>query len=220
MVFIRDLEHPAEKDWHALALPASGCTINMLVPELWIACYTDECLSQSLGDRCHSLVKACLSFMWSLLLPLHGLCWPAISDSNLISPTSVMGYFFHYFRDLIYRVNSITWKKEFFMTWRTSSFWRLTWCWLFILVVSKAWGLNFSEWQYIHMLVLFLKDMKYCMFSHFSYTTVSKNDLCTMLSKTSYTFVTDTKKLCGIEPGLTLKRLTHWYDSDCNRQIC
>jgi len=26
------------------------------------------------------------------------------------------------------------------------------------------------------MLVLFPKDMKYCMFSHFSYTTTCKND--------------------------------------------
>lgn len=146
MVFIKELEHPPEKDGYACAPFMPGYTINMLVPELGIACHTDECLSQFLGDRCHSLVKACLSFMWSLLLPLLGLCWPAISDSNLISPTSVMGYFFHYFRDLIYRVNSITWKEEFFMTWRTSSFWGLTWCWLFILVISKAWGLNIREW--------------------------------------------------------------------------
>ena len=111
-----ELEHFTEKDWHALALPVSGYALKTLVPQLWIACHSDECLSQSLRDRCHSLVKACLSFMWSLPLPLLRQCWPAISDSNLISPTSVTGYFFHYFRDLIYRINFITWKQEFFMT--------------------------------------------------------------------------------------------------------
>lgn len=31
---IRQLEHPAVKDWHALAPPLPGCTINMLVPQL------------------------------------------------------------------------------------------------------------------------------------------------------------------------------------------
>lgn len=180
MVFIKESEHPVEKDWRALAPAVLDCTINMLEPDLWISCHMDECLSQSLGHRCHSPGKACLSFMWSLLLPLVVLCWPAISDSNLISPASVMGYFFHYFRDLIYRVNSITWTKGFFMTWRTSYFWRLTWFWLFILVISKAWGLNTSvwnsEWHNIHTLMLFLKHMKYCNFSHLSYIAPSKMD--------------------------------------------
>lgn len=177
MVFIRESEHPVEKDWHALAPPVSDCTINMLGPDLWISCHMDGCLSQSLGHRCQSLGKACLSFMWSLLLPLVILCWPAISDSNLISPTSVMGYFFHYFRDLIYRVNSITWTKGFFMTRRTSYFWRLTWFWRFILVISKAWGLNSSEWHYINTLVLLPKYTKYCIFFSFEqYTATSKKD--------------------------------------------
>lgn len=149
MISVRELEHPAEEDRHALAPPLSACPINMLVPELWIACHTDECLSWSPEDRCHSLGKACLSFMWSLPLPLLGLCWPAISGSNLIPLPSVMGYFFHYFRDLIYKVNSIARKKEFSMTWRTSSFWRWTWCWLFVLVISKAWGLK-HQWVTIN----------------------------------------------------------------------
>lgn len=190
MVFIRESEHPVEKDWHALAPPVSDCAINMLVPDLWIACHMDECLSQSLGHRCHSLVKACLSFMWSLLLPLVVLCWPAISDSNLISPTSVMGYFFHYFRDLIYRVNSITWTKGFFMTWRTSSFWRLTWFWLFILVISKAWGLNTSEWHYIHIWCYFQNTWSIVFLLISAILQHINMFLCTVLWKTTYPLVT------------------------------
>lgn len=201
MVFIRESEHPVEKDWHALAPPVSDCTINMLGPDLWISCHMDGCLSQSLGHRCHSLGKACLSFMCLLLLPLVILCWPAISDSNLISPTSVMGYFFHYFRDLIYRVNSITWTKGFFMTWRTSYFWRLTWFWLFILVISKAWGLNTSEWHYINTLVIFPKYMKYCIFSHLSSILQHlKRILCTVCLFSHILVIPNTEKKWGRHP--------------------
>lgn len=146
MAFTRKLGHllrRADMLWHRWG---SSCTMHMLVSGLWIACHLDECSSHSPWDTCHSLVKTCLSFMWSLPLPLLRLCWPAISDSNLISLTSVMGYFFHYLRDLIYRVNSITWEMEFFMTVGTSTFWRLRWCWLFILVISVAGSWNFIEW--------------------------------------------------------------------------
>lgn len=123
-----------------------SCIINMLVFWLWIVCYLDECSLYFSGDICYSFVKICLLFMWLFLLFLFRLCWFVISDFNLIFFISVMGYFFYYLRDLIYRVNFIIWEKEFFMIVGISIFWRLRWCWLFILVILVVDSWNFIEW--------------------------------------------------------------------------